>query len=159
LTHPEDSFRQSRRRKRLVIAFVVAPLAAPAAYEVSIAAVMLARVVFTGASLSSIAGARDAFIAVAAVGIPVAYGAALLAGLPIYLFLRRRGPITAPALRTAGAVIGALVALLIAPRLRGGLFSISFPVWAGILLGLLCGEVFRRLLPPSGLDRDGGAGD
>lgn len=159
MTHPEDSFRQWWRRKRLVIAFVVAPLAAPAAYAASIAAVMVARVVFAGASLSSIAAGRDVFVAVAAVGIPVAYGAALLAGVPIYVFLRRRGPVTALALRTAGAVIGALVALLIAPRLRGGLFSISFPVWAGILLGLLCGEVFRRLLPPSGPDQNGGAGE
>ena len=45
----------------------------------------------------------------------------------------------------AGGIIGAAVALLLRPSLRGELFSIPVPAWAGALVGLVTAEVFVRL--------------
>ena len=87
--------------------------------------------------------------------IGTAAAAALLIGAPIYLLLRRRGAVVPTTFWLVGAVIGAAVAVLLAPQLRGELFSISFPWWAGVLLGLLSAEVFRRLLLPRGSARTG----
>jgi len=100
--------------------------------------------------MSSIGGAGEIVLAAAAIGVPVAYTAALFFGAPIYLLLRRSWTVTAPMLWMTGAAIGAAVAVLLAPHLRGELFSIRFPLWSGILLGILCAEVFRRLLLPRG---------
>lgn len=96
----------------------------------------------------------DLVIAVAWVGVPLAYAAALIGGAPTYFLLRRFGAVTAWTLWVAGAVIGSLVALLIRPMLRGDLFSLDFPWWAGALLGAISAEVFRRLIAgaPASLD-------
>jgi ABC-type spermidine/putrescine transport system permease subunit I len=99
--------------RRLILAFLIAPVVAPAAYAAALVALIAGQAVFGSASLSSIGGAGEIVAVVAAIGVPVAYAAALLA-----------------------------------PRLRGELFSIRFPLWAGILLGILSAEVFRRLLLP-----------
>jgi len=129
---------------------MVAPLVAPTVYAGILLGSVVTRAVFGSASLSSIGGAGELVLAVAAVGVPVAYGATLVAGAPIYLLLRRRGAVTPGILWLAGGMIGGVVALLLAPRLRSDLFSIRFPLWAGALLGILCAEVFRRVLSPSG---------
>jgi zinc transporter ZupT len=96
--------------------------------------------------LSSVRGLRELVIGVAWLGIPVAYGAALVVGMPLYLLLRQFGRVAPSAMWLSGAVIGGLVAFLLAPVLHGELFSIRFPVWAGTLLGMASAEVFRRLL-------------
>jgi hypothetical protein len=84
------------------------------------------------------------------IGAPIAYGAMALLGWPAYLVLRRAGSAGRPALWAAGGAIGAAVALLLRPSLRGELFSIPFPVWSGVVLGLVTAEVFFRLLGGSG---------
>jgi hypothetical protein len=134
--------------RRLILAFLIAPVVAPAAYAAALVALIAGQAVFGSASLSSIGGAGEIVAVVAAIGVPVAYAAALFLGAPIYLLLRRSGRATPSMLWSAGAAIGAAVAALLAPRLRGELFSIRFPLWAGILLGILSAEVFRRLLLP-----------
>jgi hypothetical protein len=139
-------------RRRLLGAFLIAPLTAPAAYAAFLVAMMLSRVAFGSASSSSLSGIGELVLAVAALGVPLAYSAAFLAGAPIYLVVRRRGVVAAQVFWIVGAMIGAVVALLLAPRLRGGLVSIRFPWWTGSLLGLLSAEVFRRFLSTRGTE-------
>ena len=139
--------------RRFIRALLIAPLVAPATYAAALVALVVAHAVFGSASLSSIGGAGEIVLAVATIGVPVAYAAALFFGAPIYLLLRRSGTVTGPMLWMTGGAIGATVAVLLAPHLRGELFSIRFPLWAGILLGILCAEVFRRLLLPRAADR------
>ena len=141
--------------RRFIRALLIAPLVAPATYAAALVALVIGHAVFGSASLSSIRGVGEIVLAVAAIGVPVAYAAALAFGAPIYLLLRRSGTVTPPMLWMTGAAIGAAVAVLLAPHLRGELFSIRFPLWAGILLGILCAEVFRRLLLPRGTGRPG----
>jgi hypothetical protein len=150
LPRPNDGGAPSGRR--LLGAFLIAPLTAPAAYAAFLVAVMLSRVAFGSASSSSLGGIGELVLAVAALGVPLAYGAALLAGAPIYVVLRRRGVVAPQTLWIVGAMIGAVVALLLAPRLRGDLVSIRFPWWTGSLLGLLSAEVFRRFLSTRGTE-------
>jgi hypothetical protein len=95
-------------------------------------------------------------LVVAAIGVPVAYAAAILGAVPVYVMLRRLGAVSPLTLWVSGAAIGSVVAVLLAPQLKSELFSIPFPLWAGALLGLLCAEVFRRLLTAGGTERDGG---
>ena len=97
-------------------------------------------------SLPSLRAAADLLLAVAAVGIPVAYGAAFVAGAPLYLLLRQFGVLGRWTLWLSGGSIGVVVAWALAPRLRGDLFSIPFPWWAGLLLGVVSAEAFWRLL-------------
>jgi hypothetical protein len=141
---PDDAGAPSGRR--ILGALLIAPLTAPAAYAAFLVAMMLSRVAFGSASSSSLSGIGELVLAVAALGVPLAYGAAFLAGAPIYLVLRRRGVVAPQALWIVGAMIGALVALLLAPQLRGEPVSIRFPWWTGSLLGVLSAEVFRRFL-------------
>lgn len=87
----------------------------------------------------------DLVIAVAWIGVPIAYAAMLAGGAPAYFLLRRLGVLLPWTLWLAGAVIGVVVAWLIRPSLRGELFSIPFPWWVGASLGVVSAEVFRRL--------------
>jgi hypothetical protein len=129
---------------RTLRAFLLAPLAAPVAYAVTL---LLGTLVGRGAT-PSMRSAFDIVLAVFAAGVPLAYAAALVAGGPVYLLLRRLGLVRRWTLWPAGAAIGTTVALLIAPSLRGDLFSIRFPWWAGALLGVVSAEAFLRLLAP-----------
>ena len=126
--------------KRLLLAFVLAPLAAPVAYIVGTLLVGLVR----GPRVSAL-GTLDLFIGVFTLGAPCAYVAALVVGAPTYFVLRRLGLLTRWTTWLAGATIGAAGALALAPYLRGDLFSIRFPWWVAALLGLVSAEVFWRL--------------
>jgi hypothetical protein len=81
-----------------------------------------------------------------AAGAPIAYLAMATAGLPTYLALRHAGLARRLPLWMAGGAVGATVAWLLGPSLKGELFSIPFPAWAGATLGMLTCEVFWRLL-------------
>jgi hypothetical protein len=137
---------EAPRPARLVRAFVLAPLAAPAAYAAGLLGVAVTRGTLGSASLPSAGSAVDLLRAVAAAGVPLAYAATLVAGVPAYLLLRRAGIVARWTLWLGGGVIGVVVAWLLAPSLRGDLFSIPFPWWTGGLLGLASAEVFWRLL-------------
>ena len=49
--------------------------------------------------------------------------------------------------QVVGGCVGCIVSFGLAPYLRGELFSILFPWWAGSLLGITSAEVCWRLLP------------
>ena len=127
--------------KRLLLAFLVAPLAAPVAYVLGTLAVELFRRGKTPSALSIL----DLLIGVFTLGAPCAYVAALVAGAPIYFVLRRLGLLSRTTVWLGGAAIGAAGALALAPYLRGELFSIRFPWWVAALLGLASAEVFWRM--------------
>ena len=138
-------------RKRVVRAFLLAPLAAPAAYAAALLAITLSRAVFGSHAMGSVG---DLLIAVAWLGVPIAYAAMLAGGAPAYFLLRRLGVLSPWTLWLAGAVIGVVVACLIRPMLRGDLFSIPFPWWVGGLLGMVSAEAFRRISGGSSTSRD-----
>ncbi len=127
--------------KRLLVAFLVAPLAAPVAYVLGTLVVELFRRGKPPSALSTL----DLLIGVFTLGAPCAYVAALVAGAPIYFALRRLGLLSRTTVWLGGAAIGAAGALALAPYLRGELFSIRFPWWVAALLGLASAEVFWRM--------------
>jgi hypothetical protein len=137
-------------RRRLLRAFLVAPLAAPAGYSAGLALLGLTGVLAGRASIPSIGSLVDVAGMIAAIGVPVAYAAAFVGAAPVYFVLRRLGIVSTLTLLMTGTTIGVVVAVLLAPRLKGELFSIPFPIWVGALLGLLCADVFRRLLSTRG---------
>jgi len=128
--------------KRLLLAFVVAPLAAPVAYVVGTLAVEFFRRGYTLKAFSAL----DLVIGTFTLGAPCAYVAALVLGAPTYFVLRRLGLLSRWTLWFAGAAIGAAGAFALAPYLRGDLFSIRFPWWVAALLGLVSAEVFWQVL-------------
>jgi hypothetical protein len=128
--------------KRLLLAFLVAPLAAPVAYVVGTLCVELLR---RGGALSA-RSVLDLLAGVFTLGAPSAYAAALVLGVPTYFLLRWSGVLSRWTLWIAGAAIGAAGALALEPYLRGGFLSIRFPWWVAALLGLASAEVFWRIL-------------
>ena len=132
-------------RRRILFAFLVAPLAAPAAFVLG--AVAVEAIGFD--AMPSTRAVRDLAIGVFALGAPVAYAATIVAGAPTYLVLRRLGLVGRWTLWTGGAAIGAAVGLALAPHLRGDFFSVRFPWWAGALLGLASAEAFWQLVSGS----------
>jgi hypothetical protein len=131
----------SLRSRRLLLAFLVSPLAAPVAYVVGTIVVELLR----RDSALSARSLLDLLIGVFTLGAPCAYAAALVVGLPTYFLLRRSGLLSRWTLWIAGAAIGAAGALVLEPYLRGGFLIIRFPWWVAALLGLVSAEVFWRI--------------
>ena len=128
--------------RRLLLAFLLAPLAAPVAYVLG---TLVSAPFSERGSPPSLRAVLDLTIGAFTLGAPTAYVAALVVGVPIYLLLRALGLVRRWTLWLAGAAIGAAGALVLAPYLRGDLFSILFPWWTGALLGLVCAEVFWRI--------------
>ena len=165
--HVPSSYPETRRdgppdRDRALRGFLLAPLAAPAAYAIILVAETYAGGTFGRGTSLSATPIVDLVLAIAMIGIPLSYVAAFVLGGPTYLFLRRLDAIASWTLWLGGAVIGAIVALLLAPSLRGELFSIWLPWWTGALLGLISAETFRRLtttrIAPIVDDARGGTG-
>lgn len=127
-------------------AFLLAPLAAPIACAAALVADMLVRGLAGTASPPSATAVLELIGVVGMVGAPLAYGAALLVGVPVFLVLRRFDAITRWTVWLGAAVIGAVIAVFLQPRLRGELFSVPFPWWVGAALGLVAAEVFWQLL-------------
>lgn len=133
------------RHARTLRAFALAPLVAPA----SLAATLLGTSVIQGfgrAPWPAVRATADLVLVVAALGIPIAYGAALIGGVPAYLLLRRFDAVRRTPLVCVGGGIGVVVALVLAPYLRGDPLSIPSPWWVGLGLGLVTGEAFWRLV-------------
>lgn len=127
--------------KRLLLAFLVAPLAAPVAY---ILGAIVVGLIVRGSWMTSRA-LQDLFIGVFTLGGPTAYVAEIVAGVPTYFLLRALGMVHRWTLWLAGAAIGAAGALALAPYLRGDLFTIRFPWWVAALLGVASAELFWRV--------------
>ena len=139
------AFINSRERRALFLA----PLVAPVGYWIGIGVATAAK---AAADPETTLGSPSARLLgmVLAVGAPVAYAAMLIGGMPAYLALRRARRVRRLALWAVGGVVGGAVAVLLRPSLRGELFSIPFPAWAGLLLGVVTAEVFLRLLGSGG---------
>jgi len=131
----------SPSRARLLLAFLIAPLGAPVAYVVGTLVVGL----FTRGTAVSALSVLDLVIGVFTLGAPCAYVAAIVVGVPVYFLLRRLGLLSRWTVWLAAAAIGAAGAAVLAPYLRGDLFSIRFPWWVAALLGVVSAELFWRL--------------
>jgi hypothetical protein len=88
-------------RKRLVIAFLVAPLAAPVAYVLG---TLLIGFFKAGPALTA-RSTLDLLIGVFTLGAPSAYFAALGVGVPTYFVLRRLGVLTRWTMWLGGAAL------------------------------------------------------
>jgi hypothetical protein len=130
----------SPNRKPLLVAFLVAPVAAPIAFVVVALSVQVLK---SGAP--SVRSVADLVMAVFALGAPLAYLATFAVAAPMYFTLRALGLVRRWTVWLGGAAIGAGVAIALAPLMRGELFSVSFPWWAGALLGIVSAEVFWRV--------------
>jgi len=139
--------------RRELTAAAVAPLVAPLGYWLALTVYGFVRWQMEqrkyGVRLPSLGEILRPLGPILLVGAPVAWAAAL-AGIPVYLVVHNEGvPLGAgqrAVLVVAAAAIGFLVALLMAPGLRGELFSIPFPLWLGALLGVAVGVAFLWLL-------------
>ena len=127
--------------RRLLLAFLIAPLAAPTAFVLTALAVEM----MGSSSTPSVRAAFSLAFAVFAVGAPVAFVATLVAGAPTYFALLTLGLVRRWTVWLGAAAIGAGVAMALSPRLAGDLFSVELPWWAGALLGMVSAEVFWRV--------------
>jgi len=132
--------------RRTLRAFLIAPLAAPAAYAGGAIVIELTRELFGRGGSVPVRSLFMLVAMVAAIGAPIAYGAALVVGAPAFLLLRRANVLSRASLLAVGVATGIAVAIVIAPQLRGELFSIPFPWWAGALIGAVSAEAFWRLV-------------
>ena len=141
--------------RRELLAAAVAPLVAPVGYWAGLTLYGVVRWLGQrgdGVMPPSLADLLRPLPVVLLVGAPVAWATAL-AGLPVYLAVRAGAaggrldgvpPVILLLLASAG--LGAAVAWLMGPQLRGELFSIPFPPWAGALLGVAVGATFLRMV-------------
>jgi hypothetical protein len=141
---PDDANNADRRR--VVRAFLLAPLTAPTAYAAALILISLIRSVVRDVGNSSVTAVFGVVGLIAAIGVPVAYVSALVGGLPLYLLLRRIGRVSRVWLLIVAAAIGVVVSIILEPQLRGEMISFPFPIWVGAILGLVSGEAFWRLL-------------
>lgn len=131
----------------MIRAFLLAPLTAPTAYATVLFVVAAIQGVFGARPIPSLRAAFTLLAFVAMVGVPIAYAATVVGGVLVYWLLRRAGALSRWSVLITGISIGIVVSRLPARQLRGDLFSIPFPWWAGALLGLAAADVFWRLLP------------
>jgi hypothetical protein len=132
-------------------AFLIAPLAAPVWFWIQAMVTALLDPQFRGGTLT---GAGQALVIVMAFGTPIAYLTALLAVGPALWWLRQHtGGTAAFGCAVIGVTLGAAVAKVIEPSLRGELFSIPLSPIVGAECGAAAAVVFwllaRRPAAPS----------
>ncbi len=91
-------------KRRMILAFVVAPLVAPAAVWLT----FLINALIT-AQFSELGKVFLALPGVLALGAPVAWAVTVVGGVPLYLLLRRAGYLRLIPLMACGALLGALL--------------------------------------------------
>jgi hypothetical protein len=141
-----------RGRPRLAVATLLAPLAAPALYVAGTVAAQLIDPIRRANGFGNLA---EGIGVVFAAGAPVAYGATVLA-LPVLWVVGRlaaRGRsgsafawLTGRRTVLVGFATGATVAWALEPWLRGEMFSIPLPRWAGGTIGAATAAVWWRLV-------------
>lgn len=138
--------------RRAVLAFLVAPLVAPIGYWLGATALGVVRMMQGQISAPSPTNLVTSLFWVVVVGALPAYAAGLGAGVPLYLALRRTRWLRRAVVLPLGGALGVVTAMLMAPQLRGELFSIPLPPWAGAALGVASAEAFWRLRRGAGDD-------
>ncbi len=118
------------QRRPLWLGVLLAPWSAPFALT-AIAGLWSA---LDAGSSMGFAKALEVFAFAAAFGLPIAYAAMLLLGLPCALWLRQRGRLSTRALCVAAVPLGAL-ALPVGLQVLGGHFALAAQVGAGALVG------------------------
>ena len=115
--------------------FLIGPLVVPLAY-------WLGGMVYVGLRpdlrLDGAQALRELML-ILAFGLPIAYLATLVWGVPALYLLRRLGWMRAWTVIVAGASAGTIVALWFAFNQQGSLFLVRMPVPAGAALGALAG--------------------
>lgn len=115
---------------------VIGALVAPIAYWIGV--LLFARPAGAGFDWSQ---ALRELTAIVPFGLPVAYAATLLLGVPMLYLLRRLRWLKAWTLVVAGAIGGVMVAVLFAWDQQGALFQVIMPLSAGAALGALVAGV------------------
>jgi hypothetical protein len=118
---------------------LIAPLVAPALYWLSTLAFALADPARRGSVLGQ---AFSGLGVIMTFGVPIAVAATLIAAGPASWLIRRSGPRTPAALTVLGAATGVVTSLIVTPLLRGELFSVLLPPWAGAALGAASAAAF-----------------
>jgi hypothetical protein len=126
---------------RVWAAFAVAPIAAVAAF---VACAATALVVGGAPAERVFAGAWSASLLFAFFGLPVAYFVAFALGLPLYLALTERGPVTAPKILVAATLAGTVVMPLLWHLLFGLPVAWQTPL-VGAIMGAAAGLAFARI--------------
>jgi len=130
-------------------ALAIAPLTAPVLY-------WLASVLVALTDPNRMVGPRsaaDGLTVILLVGGPVSYLAALVAAAPAIVMLRRWATGAVPGVLAVGALVGAMTAIVLAPYLRGELFSVILSPLQGAALGGASAAVYCWLqLRPAGAD-------
>jgi hypothetical protein len=99
----------------------------------------------SGGRHQSLDDAGRALVVIVSFGAPVAYAATLIGGGALWMLARRNAFIGLAPTAATGALLGALVSLVLAPSLRGELFSVPLPLWLGALLGVATAVVWWTL--------------
>ena len=129
-------------------AFIIAPLTAPIVYWLEMP---LERLVREGSARGFLGPSPlPIMILVAA---PFAYGATLVAGVPLYLVARDRR-LRFDLTVALGALLGAVMGVLLQPGFRGELFSVLLGPWRGALMGGATAAVWHLVLGPRPGPRD-----
>ena len=123
-------------------AFLLAPLATPLLYAAGSLLEALADPVRRSYATQNLWGG---VLMIFMFGAPIAYGAALVLGLPALCLLRRAGALTWWSVLILGAVIGLAVAAVLTPQWRGDLISVPMGPWRGAWLGAATAGVWYGL--------------
>jgi hypothetical protein len=131
-------------KRRIALAFLIAPLTAPTLYWATASLLALGD---PGRALT-LDRAFSSFALVLLVGGPIAYAATAVVGVPACYLVQTRGGWRFASLLVLGAGAGIATAFLTAPYLRGELFSVILTPLEGAALGCLAAAVFWWLGRP-----------
>lgn len=119
---------------------LICPLVAPLAYWLGV----LGHAWSSDFRLDGVQALRE-LATITAFGLPIAYVATLVWGVPVLYALQRLGWLRAATLIAAGALGGTLVAALFAFDQQGALFRVMMPLPGGAAIGALVGGTCWRV--------------
>lgn len=114
---------------------LIGPIIVPIAYWIGVLAYAWA----SDFGISWLKALRELGVIIA-FGLPIAYAAAFVWGVPVLYALHRFGWLRASTVIVVGAIGGTIVALWFAVDQQGSLVRVRMPLSAGALLGALAGS-------------------